>query len=424
MSYSDSNISSTTFIGLEMHPAARVVFTYVCSLVLTCGVLGNGFLLLVLGSQRTLWQVHNIFIANLALADLVVVSSSMPYLFGDLVLGYHPVVNDVHCQVNGFFLCLSYSVSVISLVCISFNRYMKVCHSGLFSKLFSIKKNIGFCVGMWLLSCALNSPLLAGYPSYGYDKSAHMCQARAGKELNYGTLIMATHLVLPGFAIGYFNYAIFRYWRQSQARIQGKGKRNISTERDAAENIRKSKPNKSVHLSTIIFNRAAQSHAGLASNKSESSLTIGMSSCSNAGSTASLQKAAAAVNKPNKNRLTATEMALIRSLLVISICLLVLYTPFAICIVVEYFVLVPAEIVMIGALFLCTNCAINWIIYGAMNTSFRQAYVLTLSRFTVFLSQDESKEISVRSNPSKSDGSTVDILVTSETDNSSDVSYQ
>lgn len=382
-------------------------------LVLFCGIVGNGFLLVVLGTQRSMWQVHNVFIANLALADLVVVCTGPPFVTMDFVLGYYPVANDFHCQVNGFVVCLSYSVSVLSLVSISFNRYMKVCHSQLFLRLFSLKKSIAACGLLWLAALILNIPLLAGKPPYGYDKGSHHCSARSqARSLDYGTLAMSTHLVFPTFAIAFFNIAIFRHWRQSTKRLQTNRPDNVTKSGATQKAFSKSahaRNEKQTNLGNIqgtslqsIDNENLYAQHTIpeikvdfseSSTSSQLDLVQFASSASPKGSLLVLLHKKALGGKRDESGKSATdnvggqkkkspisrsEMALIRSLLVIAICLLLLYTPFAFCIFIDYFVPVQTEVMATASMLLFVNCSINWIIYGAMNTSFRKAYKLTL----------------------------------------------
>nr|KAG5713727.1 hypothetical protein BaRGS_024354 [Batillaria attramentaria] len=68
------------------------------------GIFGNVLIITTLLSQRALRSLHSIFIANLALADLLVVGYVIVFWLLDLSLGYNPVVNDAHCNVNSFVL--------------------------------------------------------------------------------------------------------------------------------------------------------------------------------------------------------------------------------------------------------------------------------------------------------------------------------
>nr|KAG5703262.1 hypothetical protein BaRGS_034173 [Batillaria attramentaria] len=294
-------------------------------LIFLSGVLGNGFLLLVLATQRKLWEVHNIFIANLALADLVVICTGLPFVLLDLLLGYQPVVNHLHCEVNGFILSLAYSASILSLISVSFNRYMKVCHTNRFRTLFTAKKTVLYCFLLWVTGCLMQVPLLAGYPKFGYDAGAHGCQGRSvRKQVNYGGIVMSTALVGSVFLIGYFNYAIFRKWNQSRSKVRGQ----IKTKRDEQPKATPTLGQQGEVEFTILNEISPESQEPKKTKAGSPETTI---------SHFSEEKSYA-----------------------------------------DYGTDVPSEIVVFAALLLYVNCAINWVIYGAMNISFKQGYVETL----------------------------------------------
>lgn len=101
------------FIGSELHSSARIAFITVASVEVVVGVFGNLLLInSMLSSQSfNISHVHNLFIANLALSDLIPLAYWMPFFILDLILGYHPVVNNTHCMVNGYIVgtCLGVS---------------------------------------------------------------------------------------------------------------------------------------------------------------------------------------------------------------------------------------------------------------------------------------------------------------------------
>ena len=82
----------------------------------------------------------------------------------------------------------------------------------------------------------------------------------------------------------------------------------------------------------------------------------------------------------SRKRQKPPDLALVRSLLVISVCIFLFYAPFIVNIVLTFVLKddVPAELPVTATLLLLANCGINWIIYGVMNTAIRQAYVTTL----------------------------------------------
>lgn len=100
------NGSSLYFVGNKLNKYAACVFIFFGSLEVLSGVAGNSLLLAALLKQASLRlrNVHNLFLANLALADLFILGYWMPFFVFDLLLGYHPVANGSHCVVNGYLM--------------------------------------------------------------------------------------------------------------------------------------------------------------------------------------------------------------------------------------------------------------------------------------------------------------------------------
>lgn len=121
---------SSAFIGDEMNDIARHIFIIIGLLEIVGGVMGNLLLLAALLGRRILRMrnAHYILTANLALADIASQGYWMSFLVLDLLLGYHPVVNQVHCVVNGFILASCSAVGLGALVEISVSKSLKRPH--------------------------------------------------------------------------------------------------------------------------------------------------------------------------------------------------------------------------------------------------------------------------------------------------------
>lgn len=130
-------------------------------------------------------------------------------------------------RVNGFVLGVSYCVSILSLILISFNRYVKVCHRPAFRRLFSARRNLAMCATAWGVAALLNAPpFLPTGSNIKYDNDLHMCMASSTeKGVHYGSVVMIVMLVLPLLLVGYFNAAIFRRWYGSRRRLQRRNRR-------------------------------------------------------------------------------------------------------------------------------------------------------------------------------------------------------
>ncbi|PVD33633.1 hypothetical protein C0Q70_04891 [Pomacea canaliculata] len=123
-------------VGAPLLPAFRIVFIFIASVEVLAGTVGNGLLLLFLGTRRSLCSrgalVHNLFIASLAVTDLLALGYWMVFFVLDLSLGYNPVVNEEHCVVNGFLITVSATCMLVyrlqpmmySLILLSPGQYL------------------------------------------------------------------------------------------------------------------------------------------------------------------------------------------------------------------------------------------------------------------------------------------------------------
>nr|KAG5694249.1 hypothetical protein BaRGS_021564 [Batillaria attramentaria] len=292
------------YVGEPFHPVTKVIFVLVGFVVLLSGVLGNGLLLVVLGRYRPLWQAHNVFIASLALADLLIICTGIAPTIFDLILGYHPVANEVHCRVNACILTASCYVSVMSLVGISLNRYMRVCHTQRFFAWFSLRKNVIICLCLWTLGIYAVVSALDSV----YGVPAELVEA--------ASILLAANSAVNWIIYGAMNTS----YRQAYAHILPCCKR---------------------------YRPLWQAH-----NVFIASLTVA--------------------------DLLIVSVAIPHVLLDLVLGYHPVHSEYAAVAFVDSVVGLPAEVVAAATLLLCVNSAINWIIYGAMNTSYKQAYAQTL----------------------------------------------
>nr|KAG5713725.1 hypothetical protein BaRGS_024352 [Batillaria attramentaria] len=95
-------------VGFEISDGMRVTVLTLGWLACVNGVFGNVLIITTLLSQQALRSMHNIYIANLALADLLVVGYVMVFFLLDLKLGYQPVARNISPDVYVFLLLLSF----------------------------------------------------------------------------------------------------------------------------------------------------------------------------------------------------------------------------------------------------------------------------------------------------------------------------
>jgi hypothetical protein len=89
---STSTSPAHEFVGLPVADGVRFFSLLVGWLYCVTGVFGNALILVTLATQRSLRSLHNLYVANLALADVIVVGYCVPFWLLDLSLGYCPVL--------------------------------------------------------------------------------------------------------------------------------------------------------------------------------------------------------------------------------------------------------------------------------------------------------------------------------------------
>ncbi|KAL8610537.1 hypothetical protein ACOMHN_060457 [Nucella lapillus] len=209
-------------VGLPVSEGVREVVLVLGWLCCVSGVMGNILIILTLLTQPSLRSLHNLFIGNLALADLAVVGYCLPFWLLDLLLGHYPVLGPTHCALNAFLLVLGHVASIFTLVLISFNRYLHVCRPSLYRQLFSRRGIIASCVLTWAVTAAegLLPVFRVDGSSYRYSNKTHMCTFDGTTNpMNAFVLIAMINVVLSILLVGFFSLAIFRHWKQSKTRV-------------------------------------------------------------------------------------------------------------------------------------------------------------------------------------------------------------
>ncbi|XP_076451115.1 uncharacterized protein LOC143286999 [Babylonia areolata] len=217
-------VLSTQFVGGSINSAARAIFSTLGSVMIACGGTGNILLISVIfGRFRQKRHVHDLFIANLTLADTLALGQWMTFLVLDLILGYHPVVNHTHCVVNGVIGYTSSEVSVLSLLAISMNRYLHVCHSHLYSRLFTLPRTVFIIISIWVAAILMALPPALGIDTvtYRYSAHTHICSFDRS-SLSYIKILAMFLTTVPMMLIGYCNFAIFRYWKKARVNLNNR----------------------------------------------------------------------------------------------------------------------------------------------------------------------------------------------------------
>ena len=147
-----TEISHFQWITVDM----RIVFGLIYVLVILIGVSGNTLVILAVTKVPSMKTVTNVFIANLAVADLIVTTICCPLILSHMITYPNWTLGENMCYFTTVCIHLSLSGSSFGLLAISVDRYFAIAHVQ--RHLMTFKRVNIVIVVTWLLSVMLAVP--------------------------------------------------------------------------------------------------------------------------------------------------------------------------------------------------------------------------------------------------------------------------
>ncbi len=164
-----------TFVH-NLDQESRILWSVFCSVIMGVAAGGNLIVIWIVATNPRMRTVTNYFLLNLAVADALIATVSMPFLFSYIVT-QNWALGIGMCKFARFFGNVSTSASVLSLVAISIDRYRAIVHP----LLPRLSKSYIVCmiIFIWGGSSIFASPILV-YSSvltfgYSYGVIKHQC---------------------------------------------------------------------------------------------------------------------------------------------------------------------------------------------------------------------------------------------------------
>ncbi|KAK6178094.1 hypothetical protein SNE40_012924 [Patella caerulea] len=158
------------------------------------GLVGNSLLLLVL--LRGKKSVLNIMIINLCIVGLSECWMNMSIVFGALVSGGW-IFGDPLCKINAFCMTLVFIELVLTLLCISVERFISVRYSSGSYNYLTIPRMLLIVVCTWIHSAVFSLPLLTSAIPTTYRTPLHLCSLTDSSSLTYICLTSVICFVIP-----------------------------------------------------------------------------------------------------------------------------------------------------------------------------------------------------------------------------------
>ncbi|XP_049918821.1 B2 bradykinin receptor-like [Epinephelus moara] len=204
------------------------------SIICLLGVIGNSFVLCVFYLQKRRSSVADIYLSNLAAADLLMVSC-LPFWVATIINKFNWRFGEPMCQLTGIIIGMNYYCSVLFLTLVSVDRYLVLTRP-----LTQGRERRAFwahviCIGIWITGVMLSFPAIlfrsVQFIPHLDTEACYLDYPHEGWRLRYNMTANIVCFLIPVPIVSFCTYHITKVLRQSQK--MRKGSRG-SVERKAA----------------------------------------------------------------------------------------------------------------------------------------------------------------------------------------------
>jgi len=188
-----------------------------CLICLTA-LFGNLSLYIIVYKNKDLQTVTNLYILNLAAADIMVSVLSIPFTVVTVITG-HWLFGDTACVALGFLTILSFITSVMSLGMIAINRYFYIVKWNTYKKTFSKKKSLLYAAAVWIVSISLASPPLFGWAEYSFIPGKSYCFVYWPSNVYFMYFMITVCFFGPLSVMAFSYYNILMFTKNLKRRI-------------------------------------------------------------------------------------------------------------------------------------------------------------------------------------------------------------
>ena len=175
---------------------------------------GNSMLFYIFTKVRKLQTKGNVFILNLAAADLLVAVINLPVTIVT-VIAEDWILGKTVCLISGFITLLTFVASCMALSMISINRYHAIVHWTSYENTYTKRKCALYICITWTITIALSLPPFFGWAKFEYDPAQSYCFAEWTVSKSYTIFMIAACLVGPLSIMSYCYVKIIRFHKDS-----------------------------------------------------------------------------------------------------------------------------------------------------------------------------------------------------------------
>ncbi|XP_072039579.1 G-protein coupled receptor 161-like [Amphiura filiformis] len=200
--------------AIDQRSTVAIVFqTITIGLIMIGSAVGNIGILLAIYKTKSLQNKTSIFVANLAVADLLAGLLIMPFMFICSIIGDWPF-EDASCNLTGTFALILGAAGMNTLGAIAYERYCAIVHSMVYHLKITNRLILIVITFIWLEGLVLSLCPILGWSEYIYYTNEYLCTVNWAHDVSFTYTIMVVMYFLP-LGVMIFCYAsIFKVARR------------------------------------------------------------------------------------------------------------------------------------------------------------------------------------------------------------------
>ncbi|XP_064178010.1 B2 bradykinin receptor-like [Anguilla rostrata] len=185
------------------------------------GMAANAFVLCVFCLQRERRTVADVYLGNLALADLVMVSC-LPFWVVTITQEFHWLFGEALCKLVGLTIAMNYYCSILFVTMISVDRYLALVRPMSSVRLRDVSWARVLCLAVWVVAGLLSLPALLfrtvkPFPEYGVE-ACYLDYPHEGWRIRYNMTVNILGFLIPLTVLSYCSYCIITALKNNQMR--------------------------------------------------------------------------------------------------------------------------------------------------------------------------------------------------------------
>ena len=209
-----NNCSSNQDQGEESEPLLSTPMIAVLSLIGLLAVVINGMVIFLMFKRKALRSLTNVFLASLALSDLVTSLFGIPVLVACLETEIFKI-----CLVSRIFYQFTAVSSICHVLLVAFDRFLAIVHPLKRNSLVTKRRAVIAILFIWLLSF-LTSTIRLAWVKYDDTSSTNCTQDDQDFDMEYNVILICVFFVVPFITMcsiyGHIFYISFMFARRDR----------------------------------------------------------------------------------------------------------------------------------------------------------------------------------------------------------------